>query len=122
MVIPNVKGNRKRRSMTDAERIEELHKKMGVLKQKRERRIEGILGSMSFVLVSCLIGLMIRAQRLGAVVTAEVTDASYAGSSMLFTNAGGYVLFAVIAFAAGVAVTLLCIRMRGHDTDSTDET
>lgn len=34
------------------------------------------------------------------------------GSFLLSVEAGGYVLAAVIAFALGVAVTLLCIRRK----------
>jgi hypothetical protein len=34
------------------------------------------------------------------------------GSALLYSSAGGYVLAGVLAFTAGVAVTVICIRSR----------
>ena len=41
-----------------------------------------------------------------------VADGSVYGAFLLSAEAGGYVLAAVIAFALGVVITLLCLRPR----------
>ena len=41
-----------------------------------------------------------------------VADGSVYGAFLLSAEAGGYVLAAVIAFALGVVITLLCLRLR----------
>jgi len=41
-----------------------------------------------------------------------LTQGELAGSSLLADSAGGYVLVAVLSFAAAVAVTTLCFRYR----------
>ena len=43
------------------------------------------------------------------------------GAFLLSREAGGYVLAAVIAFALGVCVTLLCARKKENNTQSDKE-
>lgn len=33
----------------------------------------------------------------------------------------GYLVVGLLAFALGVCVTVLCVRLRGHEEDSADE-
>ena len=40
------------------------------------------------------------------------TAGLYSGATMLFENAGGYVLVAVLAFMAGVVITAVLLRRR----------
>ncbi len=93
--------------MTNEERVEKLHRRMNDIRMRRERRITTTLGVASFSLIACLLTMMVRAQ---GVQTGSMAD-MYAGSTMLFSNAGGYVLFALVAFTAGVLVAVLCMRI-----------
>ena len=43
------------------------------------------------------------------------------GAFLLSRKAGGYVLAAVIAFALGVCVTLLCARKKKNNTQGSDK-
>ena len=45
----------------------------------------------------------------------------FSGATMLFGEAGGYVLAAVAAFMAGVIVTVLIIRKRKRDRQKEEE-
>ena len=42
---------------------------------------------------------------------------TYSGAMMLFENAGGYILAAIIAFMAGVLITALLIKNRNKKED-----
>lgn len=57
-------------------------------------------------------------------VTARFSGADYYGgmTANLFTGESlGYLLVGLLAFALGVCVTVLCVRLRGHEGDSADE-
>ena len=65
-------------------------------------------------------------ERLGQEIYGKpevIRDGSVYGAFLLSQEAGGYVMTAVIAFALGVAVTLLCLRLQkrnkqqGNDKD-----
>ena len=44
------------------------------------------------------------------------------GSMLLRQDAGGYVLVAVVSFAAAAAITALCIRLRNRENQKKDRT
>ena len=46
----------------------------------------------------------------------------YTGATMIFQDAGGYVLAVVVAFMAGVIITALCIRCRAKRRTENDDT
>ena len=81
---------------------------------RRDRRRRRILSGAAGALFAVL-ALMI------AVIPGKVgitsAESSY-GSFILSPEAGGYVLCAVIAFALGVCVTLLCLRRRKNKPDN----
>ena len=93
---------------TPEERVLALHARMDALRRARERRKTGILGMGSALLALCLL-LVIGAA--GAVHPGG-TAGLYSGAVMLFENAGGYVLVAVLAFMAGVVITVALLRRR----------
>ena len=68
------------------------------------RRLSGAAGALltALVLVSALL----------PETAAPAYNGSVYGSFLLSAEAGGYVLAAVIAFALGVAVTLLCLKRK----------
>ena len=97
--------------MTSEERMEALHARMAALREKRERRRTTALGAGSAGLAVCLAALIFGGSHPGG------TTGPYSGAMMLFGDAGGYVLAAVLAFMAGVVITVLCIRwnVRGKE-------
>lgn len=75
---------------------------------RRDRRRRRILSGVSGGLFAVLIAVIALLPRENGVASAE----SVYGSFILGPEAGGYVLAAVIAFALGVCVTLLCLHRR----------
>lgn len=92
--------------MKDEERIRSLHARMDHLNRVREKRKTGAIGSACIVIAACLILLLFGS---GMPYTGG-TAGMYSGASMLFGNAGGYVLVAIVAFTSAVIITVLCIR------------
>ena len=84
---------------------------------RRSRRVDRILTGTVGVLFLALV-LVIALAHGSAVKTA--TDSVY-GAFLLSTEVGGYLLAAVIAFALGVAVTLLSLRRRKERPGSNGE-
>lgn len=108
--------------MTAEKRVDALHARMRRLRQRRERRKTAAAGALSGGLALCL-GLLVFSQGMNHEAG---TAGLYSGATMLFENAGGYVLAAIAAFMAGVVITVLCIRTRkitkdGEQTDARDK-
>lgn len=88
------------------ERIERLHKRAKQLEARRERRFTALAVSFCLILFASLLGII--RQVAGQITDVTVNSVnSYAGASLLSSEAGGYVLVAVIAFMLGVVVTVL---------------
>lgn len=88
--------------MTYEERITTLHTKLNNLRYKRERQRTRALGAASAALGLCLLILIFGAGSAQPGGTAGI----YSGATMLFGNAGGYVLVSICAFMAGVIITV----------------
>ena len=102
---------------TAEEQLRRMHMRAAEIKREEDRSRLRALGSLSGVLLVCLVVALQQLQCLQHVIlTGQST-----GSSLLDESAGGYVLAAVIAFALGVTVTLLCIRRRLSTTHKFDE-
>ena len=93
---------------TPEERVLALHARMDALLRARERRKTSFLGAGSALLTLCLLGALPAQAECNAGGTAGL----YSGAVMLFENAGGYVLVAVLAFMAGVVITVALLRRR----------
>ena len=91
--------------MTTEERVRDLHARMDERKRLRERRITGLTGAACAVLAAFLILLTVSERGTYPGGPAGM----YSGSVLLFEGAGAYVLVAVVAFMAGVIVTVACI-------------
>ena len=77
---------------------------------RRRQRREAI--SLSAV---CLLLFAVLTQAVGTVVAPGQTAAwGVFGAMLLREDAGGYVLVAVVSFAAAVVITALCIRLRNR--------
>lgn len=56
--------------------------------------------------------------------TERFSDAALGGgmaASIFSGRSLGYLVVGLLAFALGVCVTVLCVRLRGHEGDSADE-
>ena len=83
--------------------------KQRVRENTRRRQRRGIYGLNAACMLLCA-ALM---QTAGTVVAPGQTAAwGVFGAMLLREDAGGYVLVAVISFAAAVAITALCFRLR----------
>ena len=103
---------------SNEERLARLHRRAGFLKQKREKRLLMLTGSISAVLLVMLVGAEF-------ILTESITISAgspFAGASMLSESVGGYVLTAVVSFAAAVAITLACIHVKNKNAQKGEET
>ena len=85
------------------ERINHVHMRVREIKRTRDKRIKVSSGCLCVVLLSSLVTM------IGTFTTrysASDNPALYTGASLLDSSAGGYVLTAVVAFMAGVVITV----------------
>jgi len=88
------------------ERTELILQRVRMLRRRRARQGSEALAAICCVLCVCLAGLFqVQTDGGGSAHVPELY-----GSALLYSGAGGYVLVGVMAFAAGVVVTVLCIR------------
>ena len=91
---------------TAEERVAALHDRMRARFRKRERRRTTAIGTACAGLAACLLLVMMEQGSHGG-----ATAGLYSGATMLFEDAGGYVLTALAAFMIGVIITVI-IRNR----------
>ena len=86
--------------------------KQQVRKNTRRRQRRGIYGLSA----TCMLLFAVLMETAGAVVGPGQTAAWGAfGAMLLRKDAGGYVLVAVVSFAAAAAITALCFRLRSRE-------
>ncbi len=99
------------------EALREILRRGEQIAVRRERRtIRALAGATGALFMALVLAIGFGAHR----VSSNRFQSVY-GSFLLSPEAGGYVLAAVIAFALGVTVTLLCIRRRLSATHKFDE-
>ena len=87
--------------------------KQRVRENTRRRQRRGIYGLSAACVLLCVV-LM---QAVGTVAGPGQPEAwGVFGAMLLREDAGGYVLVAVVSFAAAVAITVLCFRLRNRET------
>ena len=91
-----------RPGMTSEERIVSLHARMAALSRRRRQR--KVLALCICCAGLCL-GLFLLIISKGA-FHGKSTAGQYSDTTVLFSNAGGYVLVALVAFMIGVIVTV----------------
>ena len=104
--------------MYDTARRVELVKRQ-IRKNTRRRQKRGI-GRLSAVCMLLFAALMQTADR----VVGQGQTAAWGGfgAMLLHEDAGGYVLVAVVSFAAAAAITALCFRLRSRENQKKDGT
>ena len=89
--------------------------KQRVRDNTRRRQRHGVCGLSAACLLLC-VALM---QAAGMVIGQGQTAAQgIFGTMLLREDAGGYVLVGVVAFAAAVVITALCIRLRRRENQN----
>ena len=86
-------------------RVAMVVRRVNLLRRKRKNSLMAKLSILCLMLMGSLTGAISvwGGQR-------QVSVRGLYGATMLFEDAGAYVLVSVIAFAAAVAITMLCIR------------
>ena len=85
------------------ERIQRLHERAEQLRVRRERRITAMAAFACLVLFAAILGIVHQ-------ISGEISDVAgnaYTGASLLSSEAGAYILVAVIAFMLGVVITVI---------------
>ncbi len=91
--------------------------KQRVRENTRRRQRRGIYGLSA----ACMLLFVALMQTAGTVVGPGQTAAwGVFGAMLLRQDAGGYVLVAVISFAAAVVITVLCFRLRKRENQKKD--
>ena len=99
-------------------------RRVGLVKKRvremtRRKRRRGIYGLSAM----CMLLFAVLMQAVGTVVGPGQPEAwGVFGAMLLREDAGGYVLVAVISFAAAVAITALCFRLRIRENQKKDGT
>ena len=90
-----------------------------VRKNIRRRQQHGIYGLSA----ACMLLFAVLMQAISTVVRPGQTAAwGVFGAMLLREDAGGYVLVAVVSFAAAAAITALCFRLRIRENQKKDGT
>ena len=91
--------------------------KQQVRENTRRRQRRGIYGLSA----ACMLLFAVLMETAGAVVGPGQTAAwGVFGAMLLREDAGGYVLVAVVSFAAAAAITALCFRLRNRENRKKD--
>ena len=93
--------------------------KQRVRENTRRRQRRGIYGLSA----ACMLLFAVLTQTAGTVIGPGQTAAwGVFGAMLLRRDAGGYVLVAVVSFAAAVVITALCFRLRSKENRRKDGT
>ena len=93
--------------------------KQRVRENTRRKRQRGIYGLSA----ACMLLFAVLTQAAGTVVGPGQPEAwGVFGAMLLREDAGGYVLVAVVSFAAAAAITTLCFRLRIRENQKKDGT
>ena len=91
--------------------------KQRVRENTRRRQRRGIYGLSA----ACMLLFAVLTQAAGTVVGPGQPEAwGVFGAMLLREDAGGYVLVAVVSFAAAVVITALCFRLRIRENQKKD--
>ena len=98
-----------------ARRVELVKRQIRKNTRRRQKRGIGRLSAVCMLLFAALL------QAAGTVVGPGQPEAwGVFGAMLLREDAGGYVLVAVVSFAAAVVITALCFRLRKRENQKKD--
>ena len=98
-----------------ARRVALVKQRVREMGRQRRRREVGGLSAVCLLLFAALM------QAVGTLIGQGQTAAQGVfGAMLLREDAGGYVLVAVVSFAAAAAITALCFRLRNRENQKKD--
>ena len=100
--------------MTADDRVAALHARMDARRRVQEQRKTFVIGACCILNAVCLFLFIFGS----GIAHGGGTTGIYSGAMMLFEDAGGYVLVAVISFTAAVIITVLCMRHQMHNKET----
>ena len=106
---------------TTAERLAAAKQRARELERARQRRrARGILCAGTAACFVMIVSLALA--RPGITEGFSDTALGVGMAASIFSGRSlGYLVVGLLAFALGVCVTVLCVRLRGHEGDSADE-
>ena len=94
-------------------RVERIMRKVRGYRRRREKRVTGVLCAM-FAVFAFGIYRVIAGSYTGGIITESTGHGTEGyGAVLLHDGANTYIIVGLAAFAAGAALTALCIRFRG---------
>jgi len=101
------------------ERLVRMHQRAAEIKRQEDMSRLKVLGSLSGGLLVCLVIALQQVQNMHH----EIMIDQSTGSSLLDDSVGGYVLAAIMAFFAGVIITVVICKYRrwSEKKDKTEE-
>ena len=101
------------------ERLVRMHQRAAEIKRQEDMSRLKVLGSLSGGLLVCLVIALQQVQNMHH----EIMIDQSTGSSLLDDSVGGYVLAAILAFFAGVIITVVIYKYRSWNEkkDKTEE-
>ena len=99
-------------------------RRVALVKQRvRENTRRGQRREAISLSAACMLLFMVLMQAAGTVVgQGQIAAWGVFGAMLLRQAAGGYVLVAVVSFAAAAAITALCFRLRNRENQKKDGT
>ena len=105
---------------TTAERLTAAKERAQELERERQhRRTRGFLCAGTAACLAVIVSLALAMPG----ITEGFSDAALGGgmaASIFSGRSLGYLVVGLLAFALGVCVTVLCVRLRGHEQDTAD--
>ncbi len=101
---------------TTEEAMAEIMRRSDEITDRRNRRAKRALSGTAGTLLGLII-LVISILPGGE----KASVRSLYGSFLLSPEAGGYVLVGVLAFALGIVITLLCLKLRRQKTEENEK-
>lgn len=101
---------------TTENRVREIHIRTRQYRARYEARQLSCLTAYSLLLLTGIVLLMRSVQSPGVAAVAD----GY-GAVLLRDGAGAYIVIGLLAFAAGVAATVLCIRLKNRAAKHEDD-
>ena len=106
---------------TTAERLAEAKRRARELERERQRRrARGIFCAGTAACFVMFVSLALVMPGITEGFSDTALDVGLA-ASVFSGRSLGYLVMGLPAFALGVCVTVLCVRLRGHEGDSADE-
>ena len=94
-------------------RVERIMRKVRGYRRRREKRVTGVLCAMCAVFAFGIYRVIAGSYTGGIITASSGSSTAGYGAVLLHDGANAYIIVGLAAFAAGAALTALCIRFRG---------